>query len=299
MSWIQSDQGCGRLAYGAPQRPSEVSVDLPGGIVSVWPPDKVHRILSWIFTKGGHVMRIDCALDDRGKVISLETVRKAFEDGQYVTHAKRTNSMKTHSTATGSLEGETLYLGSTASETRLRIYGKSFQLKPKGHHDCSHFGNRWELQLRKARAHALGRELVLQSQHEWRRLVVGVLRNFVDFRDVTRGAPKWQRSRAKLLPWWGLLTEGFERAELAVETPEAWGLANIRRGLNQIATSLSVLVDLPGGREILESAIERGRLRRKEKHLKLLRQYGVLNNEKTARSEVDVFGSQNINIIAV
>ncbi|MBX3326920.1 MAG: replication initiation factor domain-containing protein [Nitrospira sp.] len=37
--------------------------------------------------------------------------------------------MKTHNASTWSLEGETIYLGSQESETRLRIYDKSSQLK--------------------------------------------------------------------------------------------------------------------------------------------------------------------------
>ena len=296
MSWTN---GCGRLAYGVPQRPSEVSVDLPGGIVCTWQPGKVHHVLSRVLAKGGHLTRIDCALDDRRNLVSLEAVRKAIEDGQFVTRAKRANSMKTHNASTWLLEGETLYLGSPASETRLRIYDKSLQLKLKGYCDWSQYGTRWELQLRKARAQALGRELVLRPQREWQRLVVGVLRSFVDFRDVTRESPKWQRSRAEVLPWWGQLTEGFERAVLAVETPREWGLENARRSLKQMAPGLSVLADLPGGWDEIEAAIDQGRVRRQPKHLKVLREYRAVHDENEALTGVETFEAENSQVITL
>jgi DNA relaxase NicK len=289
--------GSGRLAYGAPERRFEVSVDLPGSIVRTWAPEKFHRKLSWIFAKGGHLTRIDCALDDRRNLVSIETVRKAMEDGQYVTRARRANSMKTHNASTWSLEGETIYIGSQESATRLRIYNKSSQLKLQGCRDWSQYGTRWELQLRKARAQALGQELVLAPQHEWRRLVVGVVRSFVDFRDVTRTSPKWRRSRAEVLPWWEQLTEGFERAILVVEEFREWGLQNARRSLKQIAPGLSVLADLPGGWDEIEAGIEEGRARRKPKHLKALRESRALHDEDEAISDLETSEAEKSQLI--
>ena len=290
--------GSGRLAYGAPDRRLEVSVDLPGSIVRTWTPEQFHHTLSWISAKGGRVTRLDCALDDRRNLVPIATVRKAIEDGQYVTRARRANSIKTHSASTWSLEGETIYLGSGESETRLRVYDKSGQLKLEGGCDWPQYGIRWELQLRKGRAQAMGHELVLTPQQEWRRLVVGVVRSFVDFRDVTRASSKWQRSRAEVLPWWGQLTEGFERAILVVEAPREWGLQNARRSLKQTAPGLSVLADSPGGWDEIKAGIDEGRARRKPKHLKVLREQRALHDENEAISDLETSEAENSRVIA-
>src|SRR5579883_1573587 len=65
--WIDvgSSSGVGKLGTGAPRKPQEVHVDLSAGIVSTWPLEKVQTVLAWILDQGGHLTRIDYALDDR------------------------------------------------------------------------------------------------------------------------------------------------------------------------------------------------------------------------------------------
>ncbi len=287
-SWIMDGEssGVGRLGTGAPRKPGEISMDLSGGIVSAWSLDKLQGVLDWTLGKQGHLTRIDCALDDRQGFVPLETIRQAMDAGQYVTRARWIDTINRKSSVTGVVQGTTLYVGSAASETRLRIYDKGLQMQTNGRQQWPKQSIRWELQLRKKRAHALGCELAKCLQDEWRRRIIGLVRAFIDFRDVMRMAPKWGRSRAEPLSWWVQLTDSFARAQLTVETPAEWGLGNITRSLKQMAPSLSVLVDLPGGRAILEAEIEAGRWRRKEKHIRVLRQYGIVLEGTTGSPRV-------------
>ena len=110
-------------------------------------------------------------------------------------------------------------------------------------------------------------------------IIIGAVRAFIDFRDVRRSAPKMGASRARPVFWRAQLTDGFSRAQLTGETAREWGLPNIMRSLKQMAPNLGVLMDLPGGREVLEAEDQGGgRWRRNEKHFRLLRQYGIVPN---------------------
>ena len=62
----QSRHGVGKLGTGAPRNPKEVHVDLSAGIVSTWEESKIRSVLTWVFQHGGHITRMDVALDDRG-----------------------------------------------------------------------------------------------------------------------------------------------------------------------------------------------------------------------------------------
>lgn len=235
--------------------------------------------VGWIFSKHGHLTRIDCALDDRQGSVHLDVIQQAVTAGQHVTQAKTIKLLSQCGKTTRSFKGQTIYIGSEANETRLRIYDKRLELEQKGRPEWLKYGIRWELQLRKKRARALRRKLAAGHHAGWWRIIIGVLRAFIDFRDVKQEVPKWARSRAKPVSWWVQLTESFERAQLAGQPSPAWGLSNIRQLLNQMAPSPSVLVDLPVGRAILEAEISADRGRRKLKHLRLLRQYGIASHD--------------------
>lgn len=299
-SWVWDvGHSTGYLNTGAVRNPREVNVDLPGEIVSTWPVEMTQTILAWILAKNGHLTRIDCALDDLRGSVPIDTVRKAIEAGQLVTRAKSYGCTNRRNTSTDALQGETIYIGSVKSETLLRIYDKRLQVRQKGRDDWALYGNRWELQLRNTRAQALAWRLAKSPLEEWRRLVIGAVRSFADFRDVTRSLKKWERSRGKLISWWAGLTEGFESARLSVSAPTDRGLTTILKWLKQMAPTLSLIVDLPGGRDILEAAIEQGRSRRKPKHLKVLWEYGGLHDEKGAISDLETSDAETSRVIAV
>ncbi|WP_447987367.1 replication initiation factor domain-containing protein [Nitrospira sp. Nam74] len=67
-------------------------------------------------SKKGHLTRIDCALDYREVFVPLERILEAIDAGQHVTRAREIESMNRRASSPGSLQGATLYFGSTVSD---------------------------------------------------------------------------------------------------------------------------------------------------------------------------------------
>ena len=271
-SWItaRSGRGVGKLGTGAPRAPREVHVDLSAGIVAAWPTEKVRTILQWVLSQDGHVTRLDCALDDRASSVPLSTIREAIDAGQCVTRADRMQRITSGSIHTGTPSGETIYLGSPHSQTLLRIYDKRMERQAKEHEDWQEYGIRWELELKKDRAHVCGQVLSHLEEADWLEYIVGVLRSHADFRDTNREEEDEHRCRALLLDWWLLLTEGFKKARLVVEK-ETHTLAKAKLWMSRsVAPTLALCVEQPGGQAWLKQILVVGKSRWKEKHRRLL-----------------------------
>src|SRR5436853_2687751 len=84
---VNGSRGIGKLGTGAPRRPREIHVDLSAGIVATWSSEKVREVLRWVFNHGGHVTRVDTALDDREALVSVRQVKEAVGGGQAGTWA--------------------------------------------------------------------------------------------------------------------------------------------------------------------------------------------------------------------
>ena len=89
--WLtnQGRQGMGKLGTGAPRNAREVHVDLSAGIVSTWEESKIRSVLHWVFKRGGHITRMDVALDDRTGQVSIAQIKQAVDTGQAVTRSQK------------------------------------------------------------------------------------------------------------------------------------------------------------------------------------------------------------------
>jgi phage replication initiation protein len=271
-SWMTAgaNRGIGKLGIGAPRAPREMHVDLSAGIVASWSSEKVRTVLQWILSHDGHFTRLDCALDDRASSVPLATILHAIKTGQCVTRAELMQRIESGSIHTGTPSGATIYLGSRRSQTLLRIYDKRLERQAKGHEDWQEYGIRWELELKKDRAHVSGQVLSHLEEADWIGFVVGVFRSHVDFRDTNREESDANRCQAPLLDWWLLLTEGFQKARLVVEK-EDQTLAQVKLWLSQsIAPMLALCVAQPGGQAWLAQVLVVGKSRWKDKHRRLL-----------------------------
>lgn len=272
ISWILADpsRGVGLLGTGAPRRPREVHVDLSAGIVSSWELPKVRAILQWIFKQQGRFTRLDCALDDRQPLVPLFVVIQAAEVGQCIARADRVQIIRSFSLHKGTTSGETIYFGSPQSETLLRVYDKRLELLAKGQPHAEDFGIRWELEFKQERAHLCGQFLGDLEEADWLKLVIGLLRSYVDFRDTTREAEDEDRARAPRLAWYESLTMGFlaARLTLAQEEPDEERVKNWIT--KSVAPMLAALCTLPGGQRWMEGAIIEGADRWKQRHRQLV-----------------------------
>ena len=262
--------GVGKLGTGAPRCPAETHTDLTGGIVSQWPLEHLQEQLRWIFEQGGHVTRLDIALDDRLMAVSVPSVRAAVEAGQAVTRASCFKVIEDSNLRDGSSCGQTLYFGSPQSQTQLRVYDKRAELKRKGRADANEYGTRWELEFRKERAQACAKALCNLPVEDWKEFLVGLLRSYVDFRQVTREDTPWDKYRAPLLTWWEALTEGFKRCRLLLTKPQRT-LEQVKQWFSQSMGPILAVLYFKGGMPYLEQCVNSGIDRWKGRHLQLLK----------------------------
>lgn len=117
-----------------------------------------------------------------------------------------------------SAKGDTLYLGSNQASQMMRCY------------DMRGF-TRVELQCRKERAHK-NAELLFQAvdggPEAFSRVVLGLIRGFVDFRDLSVDS---NPTRAPLLPFWAEFVEGCEKVKATLEGKAAQTFERLRAWL--------------------------------------------------------------------
>ncbi len=131
------------LGTGAPRKAKEIHVDLSAGIVSTWEESKIRTVLAWVFGRGGHITRMDVALEDRAGQVSMAQVKQAVDAGQAVTRSQKCQIIA-GSSRDGSSSGDTLYFGSRESQTMLRVYDKRLELEQKKRDEAKEYGVRWE-----------------------------------------------------------------------------------------------------------------------------------------------------------
>ena len=101
---------------------------------------------------------------------------------------------------------------------------------------------------------------------------MGLLRTYVNFRQIPKDAEDEERYRAPMLEWYALLTEGFQKGRLAQET-QVQTLQDVKRWVSDTLTPmLAVICATPGGEEWLQHEIVRGISRWKDRHRNLLKQ---------------------------
>ena len=269
--WLTSQgrQGVGKLGTGAPRNLKEVHVDLSAGIVSTWNEAKIRSVLTWVFARGGHMTRMDVALDDRKGQVSIAQIKQAVDAGQAVTRSQKFQVLAGSSLRDGLSTGDTLYFGSRESQTMLRVYDKRLELAQKGREEATEYGVRWEIELKKDRAQACAKALLLLEPDDWREFLVWILRSYVDFRETIREAEPWEKYRAPLLAWWASLTEGFKRCRLVVAKVQQT-LDEVCQWLGQSISAMLALVYCRRGEAFLRELIYTGSKKWKAKHLAML-----------------------------
>ena len=279
--WLttQGRQGVGKLGTGTPRNRKEVHVDLSGGIVSSWDEAKIRSVLTWVFTRGGHITRMDVALDDRAALVSIAQIKQAVDAGQAVTRSQKFQVLAGSWLRDGSSTGDTLYFGSRVSQTMLRVYDKRLELEQKGRAEAKDYGVRWELEIKKDRAQACAKALLTLEPDDWREFLVGILRSYVDFRETTRDAEPWEKYRAPLLSWWASLTEGFNRCRFVVEKVQQT-LDEVCQWLGQSISAMLALAYFRRGEAFLRELIYTGSKKWKPRH------YAMLNEGRNKRPYV-------------
>jgi hypothetical protein len=155
------------------------------------------------------------------------------------------------------------------------------------------YGVRWEVELKKSRAHACAQKLIGHPPKQWPGIFIGILRAHINFRDTTIDASPTERNRAPLLGWWAELTQGFSRCTLRV-CKQPHGLAQVRRwATGSLAPMLAVLSQVYG-REYIDDLIEIGKTRWGPRHYRLMRSKGEKRTDISSLTVPKVSNRQEI-----
>lgn len=198
-------------------------------------PLDVVGLLHFIYSNSGRVTRLDVAFDDVEGLLSMRTLLRAFNRGDYACRAKsavpgkRSSYRMYQSRYAGGRTGSTLYFGSAAADTVVRIYDKSAEQGTASH------WIRVELQLRRDRADSLAREFWAREFLDFS-LAQGVILSHLRFLPAARSDSN--RSRSPVAAWWarmmGQRVYTLAPAAVASRTLEkvyAWFISTASRAL--------------------------------------------------------------------
>lgn len=173
-------------------------LSIPGSILRSVPYSVLNGVLrGLVLSYKFAVTRIDIALDDYARSVSLSTVEEAARQGSY--RRLRRHRIESHGTPDYSKggvtdTGNTVYFGSRQSEKYLRIYDKGLQ--SKGVQDCI----RWELEAKDGIAKQIVSSLIdINEDYEVHsHFLAGTVVGAIEF---VQPASR-QLARCPRLDWW-------------------------------------------------------------------------------------------------
>lgn len=231
-----------------------IHVSLPGSFLGAIPYKQYIGLLAYIFSNHGTISRLDVAFDDFSGLVSMRRVEACLRKGAFVSRVKLARSGKRSSIRFasslyhGGKLGRTAYIGSSASNTLVRIYDKALE---------QGVGSSWirvELQLRSDRAHALAYDWFVRENVDWS-LAQGVVLSFLRF--VSLGGDR-NKARRGTLAWWSrlFLAKCYRLLRPLVRGRSIEGIYTWLLG--QCSRSLALISLVPG---MLENVISAGEKR--------------------------------------
>lgn len=197
--------------------------------------------VAYLMALGCGLSRLDAAIDDRAGYLAIDTIRAKCEARELTSNWKTWRPEYGAASFGESPTAPTLYLGSTRSDSFVRIYDKEAEQASKGKPTDGHWV-RCELQTRDARAEALGRAFASAGNLS---ALAGILRGLVEFRE--RSGEDSNASRWDVSPWWDAFLGAVERIALSV-LPKVQTVDSVREWVRrQVAPSLAVLMLAAGG----------------------------------------------------
>jgi len=205
--------------------------------------DAVHSEL------GGHTTRVDVCWDETSGLLDLGVVREALRNRDYVARWREWQYLESEKETRdfGPVRGETFYLGSSKSDSQLRVYDKRAERLQKGHAVEVDHWVRVELQLRRKRADAVSR-LWAQVRTDADAIVTrltGFLRSMVEFKDAS--SRDTNGTRRPVAGWWARFLGFAEKASVAVARAEARTVEDVKEWVDrQVGPSLALLQEALG-----------------------------------------------------
>jgi phage replication initiation protein len=205
--------------------------------------------------------RSDWACDDRSAddpLLDLSVIRAAVDHGAVVSRFKSVEERRKRELVgrrgarpmkeEPALVADALYFGSIMSEMSVCFYDKAKE-------QLLAAGQRWvrcELRAKKDRAHAM----VLTFIEKGVSAVVGVLRDYLDFREPERdtNVSRWSKCE-----WWDRFLNKCDRVRLAIAKPERTVERVMSWLLKQVAPSFAVVCELMDVGEVVVDLLAQGK----------------------------------------
>jgi len=274
-------QGEGRIGWSPEDRRMGVHVSLGSralGVLAALDPRwaDLPAMMRYILEDlGGHTTRIDLAFDDKSGLLDMGEIGSALREGRYVSRWRKWRYFESaEPTEDGMIVGESYYLGSSKSDTQLRVYDKRAERLQKGAEVAVDHWIRCELELRRKRSDAASR-LWLKVKEEGEAVMVklaGALRGLVEFKDPSTDTNK---QRQPIATWWAQFLGWAEKAKLAAVEAEARTLEDVRAWVSrQVAPSLALLEEGMGFDKawaFLYAEAKEGRHRWRPRHKAILK----------------------------
>ena len=188
------------------------------------------EIVEFLLSFGAKFSRLDLALDhlpgDKGEGI-INPCAQALRNGFFTSTWDRERTPPKFIEAldfrgTKGKEGqrpaesiiETITLGSRKSETFGRIYDKRRELIATGHQDPEQRWERYEIEIKKKRAEALGKEIGSWGK-QWKKEAKGLFLRFLNIRDENHDRARMKERKTS--PWYDDILE--QASETTLQTP--------------------------------------------------------------------------------
>ncbi len=154
-------------------------------------------------TKGVHISRVDVAGDDQEeRILNFKKLRTHTVQRKFISRSRQYRIVETHESKEGKPLEQSIYFGSTQSDTRLRIYNKALE---RGYDDRHWI--RVEMQLRNDNAIALADHI--SDGGSVPAAYAGLLINFLRF-TVKRPDGNRNNDRIDTCDWWLRWTDGAQ-----------------------------------------------------------------------------------------
>lgn len=208
------------------------------GIVDDW-----RAFLRQVDRLKGRPSRLDLAFDDHAGILDLDRMEDALSAGEVVTHFQCFEPRERKRIGgNGEGQGRTLYIGSPASDSCLRVYDKRAEQLLKGNSQADDAPwIRAEWQLRNQHAQSMMAALIAGGMERAARLLAGAI-------EFKKPSPKdsndrrWQRAE-----WWARFLGTIEKSTLALFR----GAPSFKRTVgwltHQTASSLGMVMTAAGG----------------------------------------------------
>lgn len=157
-----------------------------------------------VLSCGGHIARIDLAVDDFSGLLDLSDVEQAIQQGLCTSRFKASPRIESrYDPRTGNEVGKAARFGQRSSSTFIRIYDKAAEQKEDFH------WVRCEIEVKRNNATEIMRQLV--NGKSIGDLLFGLLAGYIAFREKNKDT---NRSRWPLAPWWRQFLGSVEKVTL-------------------------------------------------------------------------------------